>query len=453
VGAGESTIEQRYAYVAPSGVADERGAATVQLATSSPNDTHPWLVTATMSDPPTVAAGLLVLATVARSRFYVPAATIARILELADPVVTSHGDRLRAEAFSACCGVYARLDVLPAGLEIETAHRATTNVDIGVGLRRALGQLPAGGQLRLSVGGAGIGVDAGGLSMIERRVRLPARWVKGLAEVQLAERRMAHVFTISGAEFRRFIRTVPAAGRNHAPSWVQADRTTIRLTGRPSGTAAALGGADRLRVAAPIAAKVRTVAVYGDDHCSAWVLDLGTTRLTLVFSPSAARGFSGEGSALEDLVGDADIMLAALVSTAVDLDGTIDPARVAAAAGLSNDDAVAGLRVLAAQGDLGFDVVEGAFFHRPLPLDAVRATRHPRLAEAEKLVANGAVRILGDGANRTEAEVSSGGVVHHVILGAFGDRCTCPWYGRHQGERGPCKHVLAVRLGLSQTDG
>ena len=26
------------------------------------------------------------------------------------------------------------------------------------------------------------------------------------------------------------------------------------------------------------------------------------------------------------------------------------------------------------------------------------------------------------------------------------DICTCPWWGKHQGTRGPCKHVLAARM-------
>ena len=27
-----------------------------------------------------------------------------------------------------------------------------------------------------------------------------------------------------------------------------------------------------------------------------------------------------------------------------------------------------------------------------------------------------------------------------------GWRCSCPWYGKHQDSRGPCKHVLAVEM-------
>ena len=37
-------------------------------------------------------------------------------------------------------------------------------------------------------------------------------------------------------------------------------------------------------------------------------------------------------------------------------------------------------------------------------------------------------------------------VEHRVRLQPEGDKCTCPWYGKHQGDRGPCKHVLAARI-------
>ena len=42
--------------------------------------------------------------------------------------------------------------------------------------------------------------------------------------------------------------------------------------------------------------------------------------------------------------------------------------------------------------------------------------------------------------------VRSGGVEHRVSFGAAADRCTCPWWGKHRGDRGPCKHVLAARM-------
>ena len=81
-----------------------------------------------------VAVALRVCARVARTRFYVPPGMLAAVLRAADPVVTSNGDRLRFESFSACCGVYARLDVLPGALDGAVASRGTTNVDFNIPL-------------------------------------------------------------------------------------------------------------------------------------------------------------------------------------------------------------------------------------------------------------------------------------------------------------------------------
>ena len=71
--------------------------------------------------------GLLTLADVTATRYvqYTPSS-------LRDPVLTAHGDRLRAECFSACNSVYARLDLLPDGIDArrgrarddERRHRA-----------------------------------------------------------------------------------------------------------------------------------------------------------------------------------------------------------------------------------------------------------------------------------------------------------------------------------------
>jgi uncharacterized Zn finger protein len=41
---------------------------------------------------------------------------------------------------------------------------------------------------------------------------------------------------------------------------------------------------------------------------------------------------------------------------------------------------------------------------------------------------------------------AAGGVDYRVRSTASGWSCTCPWYGRHRADRGPCKHVLAVQL-------
>ncbi len=32
------------------------------------------------------------------------------------------------------------------------------------------------------------------------------------------------------------------------------------------------------------------------------------------------------------------------------------------------------------------------------------------------------------------------------------NKCTCRWHSRYQGQRGPCKHILAVRMKVEGAD-
>ena len=178
---------------------------------------------------------------------------------------------------------------------------------------------------------------------------------------------------------------------------------------------------------------------------SAWELDLGTARLTLTLSPDVRRGFSGEGALLDGLAGagetaDAD---AALASVFLSWDPVITTARLAESSGFSPERTVASLTRLAAAGKVGFDLREGAFFHRELPF-VVAESAHPRLAGARALVSAGAVTLVAGGA------VVGDSPGHRVTFASPDDTCTCPWWGKHRGTRGPCKHVLAARLAAAR---
>jgi predicted nucleic acid-binding Zn finger protein len=47
------------------------------------------------------------------------------------------------------------------------------------------------------------------------------------------------------------------------------------------------------------------------------------------------------------------------------------------------------------------------------------------------------------------ATVRSGDVDYLVRWDEGGARCTCAWFARHHGKRGPCKHILAAELARS----
>jgi SWIM zinc finger len=405
---------------------------------------HPCFFHGFLNGPGPAAAGMLACAAVARARYYTPASVIAAIV--ADPVVTSNGDRLRFESFSGCGGVHARLDLLPGALSGQPVASGSTNVDFNPAMRAALGGAAAGGEVLLSVGADEVTVTTLGGSVTERKVKLPDRWLKGFGEVQALAQQMEPVAELRAAEALRFVRDVPRAARR--PLWALPAGPGLRLASSARPGAACLAGPHRLAELIPLLRFTRGLRVYGPPVAagslpvpSAWELDLGTARFTLTLSPEKYRGFSGEGALLGLLASEQSAADADLVSVLLAWDPRIDTGRLAVEAGLPAGRVTAALAYLAAAGRVGYDLAEQAFFHRELPFGAALERMHPRLADARDLISSGAVTLAEGG-----ALVRSGDAGHRVTFADPYDTCTCPWWGKHRGSRGPCKHVLAARM-------
>lgn len=89
----------------------------LRLAMTDPaegGDDSPHFFVGRLVHPRRTAEMLRALMSVVQARFHLPPNMLARVLALSDPVVTSTEGRLRFEGFSACCGLYARVDLLPA---------------------------------------------------------------------------------------------------------------------------------------------------------------------------------------------------------------------------------------------------------------------------------------------------------------------------------------------------
>lgn len=445
-----TTEEQAYSYVRPSALTFAEGQADLMLATSGGRTAagpaaHPVFFDGFLGHPGQAAAALLAVAKVARTRFYTPPGMVAAILRAADPVVTSNRDRLRFESFSACCGVYARFDALPGSLDGNVVDTGTTNVDFNPPMRDALARIGGLKPLHLQVG-EDVVVRTLDAEVTEKKVPLPERWLKGFAEVQLACATVAPAFEVAASEARRFIRGLPSSG-SRKPVWVVHAGRGLRVTTRPTPDGVSLSGLDRLRPLEPLLRFARSLRAYAAPHdphgaTGLWELELDDARLVLALSPESSRGFSGEGGVLWDLASEESTDDADLVSALLAFEPRIDIARLSADAGLPEDRITRALGRLGAAGRVGYDAAEAAYFHRELPYDADRlAAMHPRLRDASALVDAGAVRLDGDA-----AYIRSGESTHVVRRTADGDRCTCPWFAKHKGSRGPCKHVLAASL-------
>lgn len=418
------------------------------LATSaSPDGPSPRFFEGRLHAPRIVADMLTAVHLVVGSRFFTPPNSVARAMALADPVVTAGGAVLRFEGFSGCCSTYVRVDLLPGAYEGELTGKGTTNVDFNAPMRAALATVRDEAGLALSVGPDEFTLRSGTSEVTERKVELPTRWIRGMVEVQSCQAAMSRRFEVSGLDALRFLRTLPKASTSRTPLWIVPGASGLFTTTRPMEHGVRVTDTRRLRVLEALLPRARTVTAYADDaqQASAWVADFGDARLTLALSAEVWRGFSGEGQALRALLhaSTRGAPLLARVRSALHWQPRLDAQALADELGLGAAEVADALSVLGACGLAGFDVTEGQYFHRVLPLDlSVVADMHPRLADAQALIDSGAVTVLRP--QPFEASVKSGELSHRVREKAGELHCTCPWFAMHRGQRGPCKHVLAA---------
>jgi hypothetical protein len=408
---------------------------------------HPRFFGGFLTAPAAAAAAVLTVANVAAARFNL---SVGASL---DPVVTAGGGLLRFESFSGCGGVYARLDILPPGLDGDDVGHGTTNVDVNPPLRRALALLSGLEPLQLTVGPEELEVKTFDGRFVEKRVPLPRRWLHGFAEAQVLAAGMVLRAEVPAARAAALLRTLPRPSSRSAARtsrWVVPAGAGLRPASRPAPGAVYLPGVERLSVLQPLLRHATAVRLYapadaeGEPAAVAWEFRLPGMRLVVTLSPDAYRGFSGEGGVLSDLAsGTAADDAADLLSMLPAWEQKVEVAGLSRQAGLPPGRVRAALTVLGASGQIGYDLAEEAYFFRQLPWSEGDAeTYNPRLVAARALVADGAVRL-----DAAAARVGTGESVNLVRTDQTGRlSCTCQWWARYRGGRGPCRHVLAVRM-------
>jgi predicted nucleic acid-binding Zn finger protein len=345
--------------------------------------------------------------------------------------------------------------LLPEAIEGEWHGRGTTNVDFNAPMRAALAKIRDADTVGLSVGTDALELTRDGAAIVERKVTLPVRWLKGFVEAQAYQSRMTPRLELSGFEASRFLRSLPSSSAKSV-AWIVPSGRGLRLSQIEDRKGLRVGHVQRLKILDDLTRHARMIRVYADDAsgASAWEVLLDEARFTLVLSPDATRGFSGEGQTLEPLAAVHWQAVLPRVQASLTWDTRIDAASLASELSLSLEDITAALAALGSRGLVGYDLAEGAYFHRELPFDlALVDSLHPRLLDARRLVNDGGVRLVqqesGPDGEQAEALVQGTDVEHRVRIGSSGARCTCPWFSKHQGTRGPCKHVLAVQIVLA----
>jgi hypothetical protein len=406
---------------------------------------NPTFFTGFLASPAVAAGGLQAVARVASTRYFEQSQVPVR-----DPVVTCNGDRLRFESLSACCGVYARLDVLSGALDGEVHDRGTTNVDVNEPLRRMLARVGGAGPLHLAVGPGELAVTTPDGGVVEKKVPLPERWLRGFGELQVITAGFEPRAELPAAEAAWFLRSLPRTSRASGAGWVMPNGRSLRLAATPAPGAVCLPGPQRLEALLPLLPHASTLRAYGPaataasrELASAWELELPSMRLVIVLSPEVRRGFSGEGTVLDALAG-ADVAADAdLVAALLAFEPRVEVGELADRSGRPAHRVRDALAQLGTSGRVGYDLAEAAYFHRELPYDpALVEAASPRLRAAKALADSGAVRL-----EDALAVVTIGEHAHRVGFTADGTAfCTCQWWATYRGSRGSCTHVLAAGL-------
>jgi len=432
----------RYAY-ASQVVANDRGRPQLSLATSNSDLTQPHFFDGRARAPRELGQMLYTLSDVVRTHFFKP------IPALLDPVVTSNETLLRLEGFSGCAGVYARVDLPRESFSGETFGRGTTNVDFNQPMRNALMRLRDGDDVDFAVGKDEVVLSKGGKATVEKKVKLPLRWIKGFSEVQNYQPELELKFEIPAPDALRFIRALPKNARPKLMSYAVSSGRGLRLSPRPARGAVRFSGTHRVKILEPLLPQAKSLRVWADEESgtSAWEVVLPSGGFFLMLSPEVHRGFSGEGQALSALANPVSDETLAAVRAQLKWGSLIDAGQVADKLSLSGAEVSRALAALGTRGLAGFDVGAGQYFHRELPfnLDRVEAMQ-PRLKNARKLVEAGGVKFLGLEGGKLRYGVPGTKTTHIVRLSDEAADCTCPWFSRYQGLRGPCKHILAARI-------
>lgn len=293
-----------YHYAAPSVLRQAGGGDELFLAKYSEIEKKeaPCFFWGKLTQPYITARCLIALSNVVQSGFNL---TPAQLSLLKDPIVTAGNNRLRFEGFSNCAGVYARVDVLPDGHDGEFPENGTTNVDFNPGMISALGGIGRRENVVMSVGPKEVGLYRGGEKVVERKVPLPVKWIKGLTTVQIYQSLAEKRFSFNRIQALQLFRTLPKSS-------VKCDYYLVVRGQSPafspvkSVNAVCIGGLHRLRLLEPLLPFADELRVFAHPgmQSTIWQLYFGPVRFSLSLSRECWRGFSGEGAALESLLED-----------------------------------------------------------------------------------------------------------------------------------------------------
>lgn len=409
-----------------------------------------------------------------------------------DPVITVHPDRIFFECFSRDESSYASLSCSHNVFDrLGEFACGTTNIDYSESLYGEFQKIRDYKTTRLTIEPGGFQVQtANDPNFVEEKIDVPDTWVRGFLQVSSAMNLPAHRFELHPMDVHNFcfalrrrkervgprsIRFILKPGqpvRARFEPWNQ--ELVCRRSIYQGAAEAEVRVWGRLRLLLlerliPVANSF-TVHLMGSGLPSFWVANLPDMQLTLGLSGWTANDWSRAGQF--DLLaprGGVDEASKARVFDALGKRWFASAEQLATDTGLAGSIVESALTLYTQAGRVIFDLADGVYRLRelardPLPLDSLRFA-----SEAEEKAANLlALRCVTpdekqaqpDGGVNLQGRARDGDRQYKVSVRLDADermvdgQCECSHYIRNRLYRGPCEHMLALRMRASpiQTD-
>lgn len=400
-----------------------------------------------------------------------------------DPVITVHPDEMFFECFSQDESTYGKLSAsYNVFKEVNEFECGTTNIDYSAALYDEFQKIRDYKETDFKVDPGGFQIQTSQEEMYhEVKIDLPDSWVRGFLQVSSAMTLPAATFDLHPMDVYNFCLWLRRFKEKSGPR-------SIRFKLEPGKPVRAIfepwnheivcarslykGGQSReiriwgrrrlliLERLIPIARKF-TVHLTGNGLPSFYVADLGDMQFTLGLSGWTANDWSRAGQfdlmAPRAIVEDSDKLK---VFADLQARWMAKPETIAAATGLDKATVLGALGIYTQAGKVIFDLHSGMYRLRelsrdPLPLESLRFA-NPLEAEAAELVQQKKVTftaqdIPGQGI-QLKGNVKSAYRVYHPVIVIDNDErlsdahCDCSFYTTNKLYKGPCEHMLALRM-------
>ena len=426
-----------------------------------------------------------------------------------DPVITVHPDEVSFEAFSRDESTYARVAAKYEMFDnVDEFQCGTTNIDFSTGLHGEMERMRTYRSTQFDIAPSGFSLSHDDVPTLEKKIDLPESWVMGFLQVHstmtLGLRRfhMAPIdlYNICRHLRRHKARKSPRSLRyelvpgepikailepwNHEIELtalcpmdggkpLTMDMTPGALYAGDKAVSIRTWGRDRLQTVARLLPLCKRVDVFlaGTGLPSVYVLDLGSLTFTLALSGWTDNDWTGGGTQFDLLTRPMDVSSDDLMKTydALSTEHYATDGTLASMTGYSIEQTRSALSHLCQIGRAMYDLAGGVYrkrelFATPFTLDeALKAVKkvtpktQPQQASAQAIHQKADVRItarrpVSTGFKLTGSAKGGDGARVRPLLHVDHDgqiieaECTCKYFKKFQLTKGPCEHILALRL-------